>query len=363
MTNIRLDHEIQKLIDDMSTKVYYRKGRLCSCVQAEHGAPDPQHDCIDGFRYDAPIEYEVLRTSVDMRRQSEKAQRILQGGSTITIPRKRLNHHAVITGNVDLSGGIDLTSVFNIKIIVDSGSETTINAALKAADKSDVSLPEIVHSINSAGLGNIAYESGSTGDPNESGYLTLRSLKAGSDSNLTLLIPSSGDAVSALLGVDPNFYPHRYIPSTTVMQYILLYDEISMGDIFTLNLRTRRDSVMMKRGFQDSIKAFDIKRILSVSADDQIYHENIDFTFAGDAITWLAGKGMSNGVAYATEMLVNPNYIVYEEQASDRGSDIELVAKKIVLKLRNYTESGRAMDLPIDRKSAFSNAFSSGFQL
>jgi len=119
----------------------------------------------------------------------------------------------------------------------------------------------------------------------------------------------------------------------------------------------------MKRGFQDSIKAFDIKRILSVSADDQIYHENIDFTFAGDAITWLAGKGMSNGVAYATEMLVNPNYIVYEEQASDRGSDIELVAKKIVLKLRNYTESGRAMDLPIDRKSAFSNAFSSGFQL
>jgi len=363
MESIRLDTEIQVLIDDMSSKIFYRKGRLCSCVQANHGAPDPQHDCIDGFRYDAPIEYEVLRTAVDMRRQSEKAQRVLQGGSTITIPRKQLNHHAVITGSVDLSAGVDLSSVYNLKLVMDGGSQKEINAALYVANKSDVSLPEIVYSINSAGLGNIAYESGSTGDPNESGYLTLRSLKAGSGSVLTLLLPSMADASSALLGVDPNFYPHRYIPSTTASQYIMLYDEISSGDIITLDLRTRRDTVVMKRGVQDQIKAFDIQRILSVSAEDQIYRENIDFTFSGNTITWLSGKGMANNVPYTTEMLVNPNYIVFEEQASDRGSDIELVAKKIVLQLRNYTESGRALDLPIDRKSAFSSGFSPGFQI
>lgn len=353
--------ETAKLIASMSVKVHYYEARLCSCVGASHGAFDPGCDCINGFRYKDPVEYSLLRTSIDFRRVSERAGMILQGGCQITVPRIQINHHAILTGP-DISAGVDLSSSFNIKLQIDDGTATQINCALKAADKSDVSVAEIIYSINNVGLGEIAYESGESGDPDGAGYVSLLSLKVGSESSIVFLLPEDGDATNTIFGLNPAYYPHRYVPNRITGQYLRLYDQVSRGDVIVIDARTRRDNMPMKRGTLDRIKAFDVTRIISVSAREVFYRENIDFTFDGVSITWETDKGPAGGTPYNVEFLGKSNYVVFEELPMDRGADTDIIAKRIHLALRNYAETGLALDLPIDRLPAFDSGFSIGFQ-
>ncbi|MCK5639681.1 MAG: hypothetical protein KAJ19_02745 [Gammaproteobacteria bacterium] len=366
MSGLNIAVETAKLIADMAIKVTYREGRLCSCVGENHGSYDAQDDCIDGFRHKDPVEYNLLRTSIDMKRVSEKAGMILQGGCQMTIPRLQIGHHAVFVGTKDLSNGIDLSANANIKIGLDGGTETEISMTLLTADPTDVSIAEIVRSINTAsnGLGEIAYESGVDGDPNGSGYISLRSLAAGTGSSIVFVTPDGTDGTGEVFGLAESHLPYRFTPSKTVYQYLPIYEQVSRGDVIVINARSTRDNSPMKRGTLDRIKAFDIERIVSVAERGTFYYENIDFTFDGSIITWLAGKGPAVGARYNVEFLGKPNYIVYEELSSDRGADDDVVAKKIHLALRNYVESGIAMDLPIDRRNpAFSTAFSTAFQI
>lgn len=360
---INIAQKTAELINDMSVTVTYREARVCSCVGNNHGSPDPTDDCIRGFRYGDPVEYNLLRTSIDMKRVSQKASVILQGGCRITIPRVQLSHNALLTG-VDLSSGLDLSDAVNIKVSMDSGTAKQINCALKAADHSDVSVAEIVYSINSAGLGKIAYESGDNGDPNGAGYITLRSLKVGANSSIEFLPPNDTDATGKLFGLVSDKYPYLLTPSATTGQFLTLYDEIARGDIIVISGRTSHDDDTMKRGSKDRVKAFDIERIISVTSNGVFYRETIDFTFDGSIITWLESKGPGVGEPYIVEFLGKTNYIVYEELPTDRGADDDVVAKKIHLQLRNYDESGAEENLPIDRiGTAFSSGFDTGHQI
>lgn len=361
MTDLVISDETNKLIDDMGVTVLHYEGTVCSCVGANHGMPDPRDDCVSGFRHRDPVEYRVLRTSINFKRLTEKAGAILQGGCQLSIPRWQLSHHAVVTGNKDLSAGIDLSSYCNIKIAMDRGTPQIVNCALKAADDTDVSISEIVYSINSAGLGEIAYESGADGDPDGSNYLSIFSQTFGGDSRIDLLPPTIKDATGRLLGITT--LPARYARSTAKAQYIPLYDKISRGDIVVLNGRTRRDGTICKRGTLDRVKAFNITRIISVFALGVEYREHIDFTFSGQIVTWLGGKGPATGASYTVEFLGKPNYQVYEELPMDRGSDTDIIAKRVLMQLRNYEEDGVTKDLPIDRLAGFSNGFSNGFKL
>lgn len=360
-SEINIAAETAKLIADMSVKVHYYEARLCSCVGASHGAFDPGCDCINGFRYKDPVEYNLLRTSIDFRRVSKEAGMILQGGCQITIPKVQLNHHAIVTG-LDIGAGVDLSSCFNIKLQIDGGAAIQINCSLKAADNSSVNGAEIVYSINSGGLGEIAYESDENGDPDGMGHVSLISLKTGPGSSIVFLPPGGGDATNTIFGLNPAHYPHRYIPGRITGQYVRLYDQVSRGDVIVIDARTKRDNMPMRRGTLDRIKAFDVTRIISLSARGVFYRENIDFTFDGTTITWLVGKGPALGTPYNVEFLGKPNYVVFEELPMDRGADTDVIAKRIHLALRNYAETGLAMDLPIDRLPAFDNGFSNGFQ-
>lgn len=366
MSELNISVETAKLIADLAIKVTYREGRLCSCVGENHGAFDAQDDCINGFRHKDPVEYNILRTSIDMRRVSEKAGSILQGGCQITIPRLQIGHHAVLVGTKDLSSGINLSVNANIKIGLDGGTETELSMTLLSADPTDVSITEIVRSINTAsnGLGEIAYESGSDGDPNGSGYISLRSLTAGDGSSIVFVTPDGTNGTGEVFGLIESQLPYRFAANKTIYQYLPIYEQISRGDIIVISARATRDSALLTRGTFDRIKAFDIERIISVSVRETLYYENVDFTFDGTNVTWLSGKGPATGAKYTVEFLGKPNYIVYEELPSDRGADDDVVAKKIHLELRNYAESGIAMDLPIDRRfPAFSTAFSTAFQI
>lgn len=361
---LNLATETAKLIADMHVKIRYYRGRLCSCTGDFHGGYDPRDDCIQGFRHEAPVEYNLLRTSINMKRVHHKAAEILQGGCQITIPRFQLNHHAVLVGTVDLSSGIDLSEAASISVSIDGSAQTQINCALKASDKSSVTASEIVYSINEGGLGNIAYECGSNGDPNGSGYVAIKSLKSYPDSTIIFVGPTDADGINKVFGLNPAQYPYRYVPMRETGQFMPLYDLVAPGDIMVVSNHMHRDIAVLKRGTLDRIKAFDIDRLVSVTSREIFYRENIDFTFDGSAITWLSGMGPVTGASYTAEIITNSNYIVYEEMPSNRGSDGDRIAKNIHLALRNYDEAGSVLDLPIDRRlAAYSNGFSNGIQV
>jgi len=361
-SSLNISRETAKLINDLNVKVLYYEARMCDCVGANHGSYDPGDNCINGFRYKPVVEYNLLRTSIDFRRVSEKAGMILQGGCQITIPRVQLSHHAILT-STDLSAGVNLSTKFNIQVMVDGGTSTRINCKLKAADETDVSVAEIIWSINSAGLGEVAYESGSDGDPDSAGYVSIISLKAGSSSSLVFLPPDTSDGINAIFDLNPATYPYRYVPHTVDMQFLRLYDRVSRGDVMVIDDRGRRDNAVLKRGTLDRIKSFNVTRITQVAKGETFYRENIDFTFDGSIITWLANKGPATGENYMVEYLAQPNYVVFEELPTDRGADTDIIAKRIHLALRNYVEAGLVMNLPIDRLPQFDNSFDHGFQL
>ncbi len=361
---LNLGTELSKLVDDMHVKIEYREARLCSCVDDGSGGFDPLDDCINGFRHDSPVEYSLLRTSINMKQVSEKAATVLRGGCQITIPRFQLNHHAVLVGTVDLSEGVDLSDGASISVSIDGSDQTQINCGLKAADKTDVSVSEIVYSINEGGLGKIAYESDNLGDPNGSGYVTIKSLNSYPDSSLVFVTPVDPDGTNKVLGLNPAMYPYRFVPSRKDGQFMPIFNLISRGDIMVVMNHSRRDTVTLKRGTLDKIKAFNIDRIVSVASREINYRENIDYTFDGSNITWLAGKGPTTGDHYTSEIIAKANYIVYDEMPQTRGSDADYVPKQIHLALRNYTEAGKTLDLPIDhRLPAFNSAFANSFQV
>ncbi len=361
-SSLNISLETAKLINEMNVRVLYYEARLCDCVGANHGGFDPGDSCINGFLYKPVVEYNLLRTSIDFRRVSQKAGMILQGGCRITIPRVQLSHHAILTGK-DLSAGVNLSTKFNINLEVDGGTPTGINCKLKAADETNVSVAEIVWGINSGGLGEIAYESGSDGDPDETGYVSLISLNAGSSSSLVFLPPDTSDGINVIFDLNPATYPYRYVPHTVDTQFLRLYDRVSRGDVMVIDDRSRRDNAILKRGTLDRIKSFDVTRITQVAKGETFYRENIDFTFNGSTITWLASKGPATGDNYTVEYLAKPNYVVFEELPTDRGADTDIIAKRIHLALRNYAEAGLVMNLPMDRMAAFDSGFSLGFQL
>ena len=343
---LSLEKEIADLVFERGVVLKYHEGRLCSCVAENDGHFDPADDCSYGFRYKSPVEYRLMRTLVDFRQLTERAGKILQGGSTLTIPRRQKDHHALVTGTVDFSsGGVDLSVNKNIEVSVDGGTESLIDCSSQAADATDVKLYEVILAINGAGLGEIAYEGEEDGDPRGSGYLTIRSLSVGDASSVTVLMPPSADATKLILGLNVNLYPYRYEPSKTDYQFVPVYDSVSRGDVFVIANRTRRDGAILQRGILDSIKAFDVERILTVSKKGTNFEDGLDYTLSGTAIQWNTGKGPAANEHYSIEFLSKVNYIVYNELAADRGTDSDEVAKHVHLALRNYADFSV---LPID---------------
>lgn len=345
---LNLAIQTQKLIRSKQIKALYYEGWLCSCVAENNGSADPTDTCFDGFRYKDPVEYGVMRTQVDMRRIHDKNAQILQGACQISIPRQQLGHNAVHVSTVDLSANVDLSTVKNIKVTIDGGASTTIDCSASAVDAATTTIDEILHDINDAGLGEIVYESGANGDPNGSGYISITSLFIGNGSSIVFEKPAADDATFEIFGLNETLYPYQFTPDEINYQYVRLYDKISRADVIVIDERTRRDGVLLKRDVNDKIDAFDIQRIISVYQRGVQYKENIDFTFSGSSITWLAGKGPDTETFYSVEVLAKENYIVFEDLALDRGNDGDEIPKKIHMALRQYNETGQERNLPID---------------
>ena len=342
---LNMSKEIVGLIDEMGTIVKYYEGRLSSDVAMHSGTFDYQDSDTLGFYYKSPVEYRLLRSGINYRSITEKAGQILQGGCSMTIARKLKNHHAVLTSNKAITT-VDLSSEKNITLKTDGGTKTTIDCSVNAANVSAVTLAEIIHNLNTAGLGEIAYESGSDGDPMETGYVTIRSIKTGNNSIIELHPSDSNDAQYDILGIPETGQIQTYIPSKSHFQYLDVYNKVSRGDVFVVNKRMRREGEILKRGVEDTLSAFDVKRVLSVAKGDTVYKKGIDYSLSGITINWLSGgNSPADGDYYTVEYLCKANYIVYNELAADRGTDDDEIPKRIHLALRQYSNT---QPLPID---------------
>lgn len=332
-----------KLVNEFASVVHYYEGRLCSCVGANEGSFDPDDDCILGFRYKSPVEYNLMRTSVDYRRITQEVGKVLQGGAVLTMPRVQLNHHAFIITK-DLSGNVDVSTNKLLKIAVDAESAVEFDVSDGAVSASAVTIDELIKVINAAGLGEIAYESDENGDPNGINYITIRSLKVKTDSKVDILVPSATDATGIIFGLGTTQYPKTIKPDIATTAYLPIYHKISQGDVLTVESRFRRDGDLLRKGVRDTIHHFDVQRIISIMVGSTIYKEEIDFTHSDGVITWTGVNDPAANTDYAVEYLCKQNYIVFDELASDRGSDTDRIAKKIHLALRNYANT---LALPI----------------
>ncbi len=345
---LNIGMETAKTVKDFGIKALYYQGYMCSCVSINDGTPDPTDDCYAGWRYKSPVEYQIMRTSVNFKYLDQKASTILQGGCTLTIPQKQDEHHAAITGSIDLSAGVDLSSDKNIKISVDGAAAVQIDCSNLAASAASAKLPEIIKEINAAGFGEIAYESGSDGHPTGSGYLTIRSIVIGTGSVVTILKPSANDATNILLGLNPALFPFQYRPQKGVFAFLPIHSTIGRNDVVIIDGRTRRDGEKLKRGVRDTLKAFDIQKIIKVSTKGVDYIEGIDFNMVGMVVTWVDGKGPADQTAYIVDYLTKANYVLFDEMPTDRGSDSDNISKRVLMALRHHIELGSVDALPID---------------
>jgi len=334
--NLRLDTVPEELLDDFSIVAKYYAGRICSCVASNHGSYDPKCGCIGGFRYQQPVEYRLLRTSIRYDKITEKAGQILQGGCLLTIPKFVDKNNAQITGRVNLSNGLDLSNEYKLKIGINNDAAIEINCKNDALDEHNVQIQTIIENINKALGEGIAYETDNKGDIG-CGYITIRSLIVGEQSKVKILKPSDSDATSKILGLSAYSYPYIYTWRNSGIIYYPVYHSLSIGDVFVMKNRYFRDSAICQKGINDIIRAFDIRSVEIVSKGDIIYKRNVDYIVNGNVITWLnSGNMPENGEFYSVEHLLPLQYIVFNDMGADRGADEDQPAKKVMAALRNY---------------------------
>lgn len=342
---MKLNETPQDLIDDFGVVVKYYAGYLCSCTAQNNGAYDPTCGCLGGFRYHSPVEYRLISTNIRIDRITERSGQIFEGGRQFTIPYYLDQNNAQITGKVDLSAGVDLSTEYNLKVAIDEAEAATINCKAGAVDPDDVKIQTIIQNINEALGDNYAFETDSEGKYG-TGYITIKSLTAGKSSKVRVLKPAANDGTFEILGLNENTYPYDYTWSNSGRIYLPLYHSISVGDVFVMKNRYFRDAAICKKGVNDIIKAFDVDSILSVTQKDTIYKPGIDYSVSGNTITWIeGGSAPENQTYYSVEHRLPLQYVLFRDMGSDRGGDDDQPAKKVMVALRNYIN---AQSLTID---------------
>jgi hypothetical protein len=128
---------------------------------------------------------------------------------------------AQVTGNFDLSGGVDLRETFTLCLEVDDAGPVEINLLAGAADPAAVTLDEIVTAINDA-LGTIVAH-------HDKHYLTIASSTKGPASKLEVQ-DVVGDAAERILGLAPRIYHGSEALSAQVIGPVNLSDGIDLSE-------------------------------------------------------------------------------------------------------------------------------------
>lgn len=122
---------------------------------------------------------------------------------------------ATFTSTVDLTGGVNLSTVYNIKISAIDPNESlvTIQIGIQGAVPSATTRSEIINKVNTAmGFTLCAEEAGGGGEE----YIKFTSPIAGTSGYFSFIAPSAADATNEVFGLNEAIYPHSYIGSTAI---------------------------------------------------------------------------------------------------------------------------------------------------
>lgn len=128
---------------------------------------------------------------------------------------------AQVTGNVDLSGGVDIRETFTLCLRVDDASPIEINLLAGTADPAAVTLDEIVTAINDA--------PGTTLAHHDNRYLTIASSTTGPTSKLEVR-DVANDATERILGLAPRIYHGSEAQAARVTGTVDLSGGVDLGE-------------------------------------------------------------------------------------------------------------------------------------
>ncbi len=168
--------------------------------------------------------------------------------------------------------------------------------------------------------------------------LNVKILRTGMNANKAL-----GEAGRVLEG--SAFFTVPYLVTEDEIDYTPceIYNRVGVGDVIVCpSERKMRDRDILVKGTRDKLRAFSVTEVLKVLSAQKEYVEDADFEVQGlgtdsVAINWL-DPGVPDGLYYTVEFSGPINYVVWDAVASDRGSDDEMLPKRLMCRIRNYVD-------------------------
>jgi len=135
------------------------------------------------------------------------------------------------------------------------------------------------------------------------------------------------------------------------------YNNITKGDVIVINTDERRDRDFCKLGSKDTLLAFDVKRVISVSETSKDLTKETIFRLGEDyeviiesgvaTIKWL-DEGNKPDSFYAVDFVSGVNYLVWDDLAKDRGGSDSELPKMVMCRLRPYYDPNKPIVLDVN---------------
>lgn len=127
----------------------------------------------------------------------------------------------------------------------------------------------------------------------------------------------------------------------------LAHKTLGRGDIFVAENKKKKETDILKRGTRDFLFAFDVDDILKVSRKSTAYVAGTDYTITKDQstpveltqIVWEVGHGPEEDEYYTVDFISRQQFKVWEDAGNDRGTDDDILPRKVMCVIRKYVET------------------------
>jgi len=118
------------------------------------------------------------------------------------------------------------------------------------------------------------------------------------------------------------------------------YYRIMHGDIISIPNKYRRETEILRKGVRDTLYAFDVNRVFSVSRANKIYREGTDYIVNGRNIIWLNnGDKPKDGEYYSVEYSCSQQFKVWNAGANSRGTTEDELPINVMCVIRRYVDN------------------------
>jgi hypothetical protein len=125
-----------------------------------------------------------------------------------------------------------------------------------------------------------------------------------------------------------------------------VYEILAHGDVLVVDNKYRRDTDVLRKGVRDTLFAFDVTEIVSVSQLSVGYQLGVDFSLEGTTINWIGTNAPANNSYYSVEFKCKEQFRVWDVGAKDRGTQDAELPRLVLCELRRYIQ--KSTGNPID---------------